>query len=413
MQKRWQMAVVLLITVVIAFLDRLNVTYIIVALSKENNWSEAEIGVKGGQLTSFFYLAYGVSNMLLSPLGAKMGARASIMLIIVLWSVFTVMGAWFSQFFGLMLLSRVLLGLSEGLHYPMMNQLSQRWFPLQERSRGNGIWTVGIFIALILGPFLLIPLIREYGWRNMFYVLAVLGMAISLPLVYFFVYDSPEQHPRISAEELAYIQQGVEPNPENSSTKQSLLKLFQSPLLLLALAASALNNMVAHGLLSWMPTYFVKARGLGETELMYALAIPYACSIGAVWFWSFLGDKTSKRILLACIGFFFTGISLVFALQLETLPTVTIFFCFTIIFITSYVTAEYAVAQKIIPQSMIVSGVGVYNGISILAGGTTGPAIVGWVIAQTGSYTYGILSLSSFCFVAAFVLWLLSRKMHY
>lgn len=255
---RWQTSLALLVSVVIGYLDRLNITLALPKMAEEHGWTMAETAEHGGMLMSSFYIAYGIANILLSPLGAKIGPRRSLLIIVVLWSVFTATGALFGQILSLFMATRILLGLSEGIHFPMMTIITKNWFPVHERSRGNGLWISGIFVATIMAPILMVPVIERFGWRTMFYMLGVAGIVITLPLIYRYVYASPEEHPGVSEKEKQYILRHREADDD---AEMPMMALLRSRLFVLAFTAGILNNIVAHGLISWLPTYFTRGRG--------------------------------------------------------------------------------------------------------------------------------------------------------
>ncbi len=72
---RWQLPLVLLVSVLIAFFDRMNISYAIPKIAQDYGWSVAEIGKYGGFLMSIFYVGYGLANIFLSPVGERFGAR--------------------------------------------------------------------------------------------------------------------------------------------------------------------------------------------------------------------------------------------------------------------------------------------------------------------------------------------------
>jgi MFS family permease len=93
--------------------------------------------------------------------------------------------------FSLFFATRILLGLGEGVHWPMNSQLIKNWFPVQERSRANGMWTAGIIVSFLIAPVILVPIIDHFGWKFMLVSAGLAGMAVTLPLLYFFIYDTP------------------------------------------------------------------------------------------------------------------------------------------------------------------------------------------------------------------------------
>ena len=70
---RWQMPAILLLTVLVSYFDRMNITYAIAKIGAEYGWTTKEIGSYGGLLMNIFYVGYGLTNMLLSPIGARFG----------------------------------------------------------------------------------------------------------------------------------------------------------------------------------------------------------------------------------------------------------------------------------------------------------------------------------------------------
>lgn len=410
MGKRWQISWVLLVSVIVAYLDRVSITYTISQLAIQYQWDKTEMGTYGSFLMSLFYLAYGISNIFISSFAIqRLGGRVSLMFMMTLWAFFTITGAWFSQAFIGLMASRILLGMSEGLHYPTMTTITKRWFPMHERSRGNGIWNAGIFGSLVLGPFLLVPIMEQYGWQAMFYFLAFVGFVVPLPLLYFFVYDSPAHHPTVSAMEKEYITAHQEQDIEEGKWL-----FLRSKLYWIAVLGGCLNNTVAHGLLNWLPTFFRDEKGLEGTDIAFALSIPYLLAVAGVVFWSYWGDKTNKRLRLSAVGFLGASVFCAMALLLvEDVQWLIGLLGVGIFFFSSYVTAEYTIAQRILPEGSVARGIGLYNGFTIIVGGGLGPLIAGLIGAYFGNFGAGIVSLTLFCVLAALTMLWLERYLKY
>ena len=117
-KKRFVIVFCLFIGIFIAYLDRVNVSVL-----AANDPFLIEMGIKGlpvqiGMMMSVFLAAYGVANVVLSPLGDYLGPRKSMMLCIGLWTVSLFMGGIASTF-TMIIASRVLLGIGEGAYYPL------------------------------------------------------------------------------------------------------------------------------------------------------------------------------------------------------------------------------------------------------------------------------------------------------
>ncbi len=392
-QRRWQLALVLMVTFFVGFLDRINITFALPLMAAEYHWNEADTQRYGSLLMGLFYGAYGLANILLSPLAARFGPRRSLMTIVCLWSVFTAMGAWVSQWIMLLLASRVLLGLSEGVHVPMMTTATKTWFPLEERARANSIIVSGIFLAVLLAPMLLVPLMGQFGWRAGFLVLAAAGALVSLPLVYRFVHDSPERHPSVSAEEARLVADGREREAEEEVSGQLLRSLFTTPRFMLFFLIGICNNLMSLGLTSWLPTYFTNRRGIPYDEITFLVAAPYAFSLVGVALWSTLGDRYNIRALLAACGFAAAGVAIYIALNAESLPLVIACMTAAVFLFSAFTASEFALVQRILPMDQFAPAMGFYNGMSALIGGGLGPALMSPLIGD-GEGTWVITAIA-------------------
>src|SRR5262245_57414340 len=183
------MSVVLLIAITTAFFDRINV-----AVLFTNAQFHADIGVSDparmGLLMTAFVLPYGISAVLFSIFGDYFGPRRTLSAIAgILAAVMAVMGALSS--YSLLLVGRVLIGITEGPQFGTAIATVKRWFHPREQALGNAIWTIGSPLGSAIGFPLVIFLVASYGWRASFFALAALNALIVLPIIWFFLRDRP------------------------------------------------------------------------------------------------------------------------------------------------------------------------------------------------------------------------------
>ncbi|KAF5295240.1 hypothetical protein FQR65_LT10524 [Abscondita terminalis] len=95
-----------------------------------------------------------------------------------------------------------------GLTWPAMYSAISVWIPISERSRFvtcfQGLY-LGIVGANLMSGFIIVT----FGWVYVFYCTGACGLVNALAW-YFLMHDKPEDHPRISTQELEYIQQNRE-----------------------------------------------------------------------------------------------------------------------------------------------------------------------------------------------------------
>ncbi len=389
------MPVALLIVTMINWFDRSALSLALPKIAEEHGWTTAEIGAHGGRLISIFFLGYGLGNLFLSPIAERYGPRKALGMSVVAFSIATALNAPFGASVAALLALRLLLGLAEGIHFPMSSAIVSRWFPLNERSRANGTFILGVQVAIISGPFIMVPLIERFGWRSMFLVLGVLGLAIALPAVIGILRDDgPYRH-------------------GDGAGGAPLMTVFRNGDYWLVLIAGILSNIIIYGILTWLPTYLAKGRQVPFADLAASASAPFWMGAVAIPVWAVLGDRTDRRALFASVGCGLAGLGVFLAARSPSLGLTVAILAGAIFFQNAYQTAEFALVQRILPPERVGAATGLYNGLAIILGGAGGTALIGKVVETTGSYDSGLMVVVAAGFINVVVLGLLHRRIRY
>jgi sugar phosphate permease len=400
---RWRIPVVLAVTVFVNYLDRNNLAIALPRIADNYGWSEKELGNNGQYLLAAFFLAYGLSNMLLSPAAERFGPKKSVMGAIIAFSICTILSAPFGQILAALIVLRLLLGLGEGVHFPMLSTITSQWFKPHERSRANAIWDVGVLVATATAPLLLVPLIDSIGWQATFAILGTVGLVISVPLVWFFVQENPDaeapsvQIPTVH-EELAVVE----------TVSYTRNKYFW-----LMVLGGILNAFCAFGVLNWLPSYFNKAKGIDFDQLGWPLALVFSAGIVGVLVLAIVGDKLNRRILLASGGFIVAGSMVPLAASSQDINLVVFWLAIGVFCQSAYTASEFAIVQHFLPSNKIGAGSGLYNGLTVLFGGVGGSFIPGTLVSITGDFTSGLIGVMIGAYLAGIVYFFLSRAVKY
>ncbi|NJM77094.1 MAG: MFS transporter [Acaryochloridaceae cyanobacterium RU_4_10] len=388
----------------INYLDRNNLSLAIPRIAQDFSWSDREVGSKGELLLAAFYLSYAMSNLLLSPIAERFGPKRSVMAAIGAFSIVTILYAPLGSSFTSLIVLRLLLGLGEGVHIPMLSAITSHWFPTAERSRANAIWGSGILMSTAIAPLIIIPSIQLWGWRPAFAVLGAIGLSISMPLVYFLVQDKP---PRQDRQNTAVM------TAPNQQERIALGSYGRDSRFWLAVLGGSLNAFCAFGLLNWLPTYFNRAKGIDFEKLGWPLALVFAAGIFGMALMAYLGDRLEQRAQLASVGFLMAGVMVYIATTTSQLELLVLFFAAAVFCQSAYGAQEYAIIQRILPAERVGAGTGLYNGLSILLGGVGGSLVPGSIVAATGSFDAGIISIVVGAWLAAIVMFVLARRIRY
>ena len=236
-------------------------------------------------------------------------------------------------------------------------------------------------------PVLLVPIMERFGWQSGFYALAAAGILLALPAVLLTVRDRPPGAPA----------------PELPSGPR-LARVFGDPRVRLLLAAGIVNNIVALGFLSWLPTFLVTARGLPYADLAWAVSLPYAVSLVGLVFFAWLGDRSRRRALVAAVGYGLGGAALFAALSTPDLVSTLAFYGLASLFIAAYPASEFAMLQDVLPDGSVAADTGLYNGLSTMIGGGAGPFVVSTVLGEPGTGGTGHLIIPGLCLTMAAIL---------
>ena len=191
----------------VAFLDRTNISIAGVQIAREFGLDNIHLG----WVFSSFLVGYAVFQVPGGALAQRLGPRRVLTLGVVWWGVFTALTALVpSQVRGalwIMMIVRFLLGAGEATMYPATNSFIERWVPLNERGKANGLIFAGVGFGSGVTPPLVTAIVLHYGWRASFWFSAVVGIAVGL-FWYLVARDTPEEHPGITAGELERIVRG-------------------------------------------------------------------------------------------------------------------------------------------------------------------------------------------------------------
>ncbi|MDT8902020.1 MFS transporter [Anaeroselena agilis] len=387
---------ILLLTLLIAYLDRVNVSVLLADKTFLTDMGIAGKPIEMGKLMTYFLIAYGVANVALSPLGDIWGPRVAMSLSIFLWTLSVMIGG-FATTFGTMLVARVILGVGEGMHWPMQSSFVKNWFPPQERGKANAVWLIG----LMSGPMLAMPfftwIVGSWGWRPSFFVLAVLGV-IPLILIWFFTTDHPRQHKGVNKAELEHIESALkqEAEAEASMKTESLSERLASfcgnyRFWLLTVNYFCIAS-IWWGTMAWLPSYLKAARGFSWAEMGALASLPYFLGTVSILYFGHISDKLGRRAPFVAVSHLLAAAGIYFGAHATNNLYAALLISFGIGAIAIALPSSWSLLQKIVPGKAIGAGAGMMNGLAN-GGSAFSPILIGYFIAMTGGYVGGLMFL--------------------
>jgi MFS family permease len=254
--------------VLVNYFDRVNLSTAGPAMMQELHMTPVMFGVLSSAFTWSYLVTQLPAGLLLDKLGVKWLARIGTML----WAIPTVLTA-FASGFGLLILLRVILGITEGPIVPAASKATGYWFPFRERGFATSMFESGSKVANVIGVPLCAVIVAAFGWRWAFIWTAVISVVFAL--WFWIIYREPTEHRLLSKQELDYIEQnGAQATtpPEPGTGLGYLLR--QRKVWGLSIGCFAYNYAIFM-FLTWLPDYFVQTNHMPILQSGLFTAVPW------------------------------------------------------------------------------------------------------------------------------------------
>jgi ACS family hexuronate transporter-like MFS transporter len=278
---RWVVLALVFFAITINYIDR-NVMGLVAPGLRE----QFHINAKAyGYITTAFALSYAFGQAMSGRWLDWIGTRVGYAIALAAWSIVSMLHAIPGSALGFGVM-RALLGITESPAYPAANKTLAEWFPKKERALAMGFANAGANVGSILAPIMVLYLVKNHGWQWAFIGTGAIGLfwlLFWIPL-----YRKPSEHPRVSADELAYIHSDP-PEPAGKVRWARLLTFRQT-------WGFAMGKMFTDPIWSfylfWLPTFFKDRFGANLGGVALPMVVIYLMadvgSIGGGWMSSFL-----------------------------------------------------------------------------------------------------------------------------
>ena len=281
---RYLLVTLLFLLSSVAYLDRTNISIAGIQIGREYAIDNTHLG----WVFSAFLIGYAVFQIPAGLLAHRFGSRRLLTFAVVWWGIFTVLTTLvppsLSHAVVILIVVRFMLGAGEATMYPAASQFVERWFPIPERGKANGIIFGGVGVGAGFTPPIVTAIILHFGWRASFWFSAVCGIIAGV-IWYLSARDTPEEHPHVGERELALIRDSRGHEYAASTTKRSIPwhRIFSSREILALTLSYLTYGYIAWVFFGWFYIYLAQARGLNlKTSAVYSILPFVAMTIGAM-----------------------------------------------------------------------------------------------------------------------------------
>jgi ACS family hexuronate transporter-like MFS transporter len=403
---RWRVCAMLLAATTINYIDRQVLGVLAPFLQDEIGWNE----IQYGYIVTAFQAAYAIGLLCAGAIIDRLGTRIGYAIAIVVWSLAAMSHALAATVVGFMI-ARFFLGLGEAGNFPAAIKTVAEWFPRRERAFATGIFNSGSNIGAIVAP-LTVPLIAlSLGWQAAFLFTGVLSA--TWLLVWLLWYRAPEEQPRLSTTELAYIRS----DPPEAATKVPWSRILRHRQAWAFVAAKFMTDPIWWFFLFWLPKFLHSEYGLTLLGLGLPLVVIFVLAdVGSIlggWLagrfirmgWSV--NRARKGAMLVCA---LCVVPIVFAARADNLWLAVGLIGLATAGHQGWSANVFTLTSDMFPRQAVGSVVGI-GGFAGAVGGMLIATFTGFLLQTTGSYLPLFLMAGSAYLLALLVVHLLAPRL--
>lgn len=391
----WRILPIFFVCYLVAYLDRVNVSFAKLQMLGDLRLSEAVYGVGAG----IFFIGYCLfevpSNMILH----RVGARRWIARIMLTWGALSIAMAFVkgeTSFYAL----RFLLGVAEAGFYPGVLFYLAQWFPASRRGRITALFMAGNPLSGIVGGPVSGLVMQGFGgtaglasWQWLFIIEGIPALVLAV-VVFLALSDRIEDARWLSPSEKAVLDQALAADAQ-AKTHRSFTSAFASPrvwlLCLVYFGVSIGSNTVGF----WQPT-IIKGAGIASPlAIGFLSALPYLVALGTMLAAGRSADRWHERRWHVVVPLVVTaaGLCLCAPLKGEIAPALA---CLSLAAagIVTTIAMFWALPTAFLGGAAAAAGIALINATGNL-GGFVSPTVMGWLTATTGSLDAGLYATAA------------------
>ncbi len=404
-RRRWRIAVLLGIGVLVNYFDRVNLSVAHAALIT----TFAISNVTFGYLSAAYNWTYALCQLPVGVVLDRFGVRRVGRVSSFLWSVASFAAA-VTPSLGGFFAARLLLGVGEAPTFPANAKAIGYWFPSRERSLATSIFDGAAKFASAIGVPLIGLLLLKVGWRWSFAATGLISLAYFL--LFCRVYRDPGEDPALTERERAYIlEAGAAPAITPAETA-SLSFLIRQPKVIGVTIGFGAYNYVFYLLLTWLPSYLSQALHIDLLHSFVYTGVPWlvgwACEmlIGG-WLVDRLisrGWNASRVQRVILIGGTSMGLGILGAAYAHTATTALLWISISLGGLSSASAVGWSIPSLIGPRGSVGTLAGIQN-FSSQFSGILAPIVTGYLVSarQSFGWAFGVAGIYLMIGISAYI----------
>ncbi|WP_020497728.1 MFS transporter [Sciscionella marina] len=393
---RWGIAGVIGLGMFVNYIDRVNLSVATPEIMRDFHVSAGQMGI----ISSAFLWTYAILQMPIGSIIDRIGVRWVNRAAAALWAVGSFLSAAAGGL-GLLLISRLILGIGEVPTVPAGWKAIGQWFPQHERGRATSIFDGCAKISNVVGIPVMAFLVTTFSWHAAFIFTGILSLLYLL--VWWLLYLTPRQSlakGRLGQAEFDYMRSGGAQDERVTGAGSLrgigyLLRRRKTWGIALGYAAYTYSYYV---LLTWLPGYLGKQFGVNLLSGGVYTMIPWLIAVIAQFVFAGVvmdrwikrtGNETKvRRVVL--VTSMLVSLTVAGAAYAGSIAVALVFLSIGAAGLAVSNPAGATIIALVAPEGYTGSLGGIVNFIANLIG-IAAPIVTGLVVDATGSFAGAFL----------------------
>ncbi|MGA8428693.1 MAG: MFS transporter [Candidatus Sulfotelmatobacter sp.] len=397
----WRLLPFLFLLYIVAYLDRINVSFAILQMRTQLHLSDKAYGGAAGMFFAGYLLFQIPSNIVLE----KVGVRRWIAILMIAWGLVSCLMIFIrgpQSFYAF----RFLLGAAEAGFFPGIILYLKRWFPAGARARAVAWFMAanplaGVVGSPISGALLGLHAMGLAGWQWLFVMEGLPAMLLGVAVLWI-LQEWPREATWLTNEQRGWLLRELEWQQVQDQIVGEAFKkparmlwgvLTSGSVWLLSITYFGVSTCM-YGVTLWLPSTIRSLSGLSDFSIGAVATIPYVLTAIAMVLAGRHSDRAGERRWHTAMAAFLAAASLGMAASGRSVLVVVGGMSLGMMGAEAMVGPFWAMATAKMKGSSAAVAIAVINSLANL-GGYFGPWILGLVRSANGGFAAGLLAIAS------------------
>jgi len=353
----------------VGFIDKTAINIAIIPISADFNLGSEETGL----IISGFFLAYSLTQLVGGYMVDRFGSKVILTGAVGIWSLATAYTGMAGGIVSLVI-ARFFTGMGEAVFPSGSSVVIAQQFDKSKMGRAKSFLQSGASVGFALGALVVSTLIAFLNWRIMFIVLGVTGLLLALAL--WKVLKKPNNPQDTSETTKVQRSRGYE--------KQRLKNIISRRLTWQIATCYFFTNIVFWGLQSWLPSYWVKVKGMSMISMGAWSMLPPTLGFISFLTCGWLLDRffSGREKYLIAIGVAVSAVFIWLMFNATSIPVAFAWLSLSNIFLNAISISVFVTIIKQFPKDSVGTATGLINSFAQI-GSLLSPIVIGYMLKAT------------------------------